>query len=129
MNWKSLVEKTNQKVYVLPPGWDSRDDIAEQLECSPEKVDENLRPLLRSGEVVKDTFTVWDKRGKRPIRVIAYQKVGKDAEASTAGSGATFDVKAVAKMKSGGLDWNAIGAKFGLSGPSVRSRYRRAVAK
>ena len=82
MNWKSYVEKKNAKTYVLPPGWDSRDTIAEQLECSPEKVDDHLRPSLRSGEVVKEIFSVWDPALKRLARVIAYRETKGQAPAA-----------------------------------------------
>ncbi len=74
MNWKSYVEKQNEKTYVLPQGWDSRDTVAAQLECSPERVDEHLRPALKSGEIQKQQFRVWDKNLKRVVMVIAYAR-------------------------------------------------------
>ena len=74
MNWKAYVEKQNERAYVLPPGWDSRDTVAAQLECSTERVDEHLRPGLKSGEIQKQQFRVWDKNLKRVVVVIAYSR-------------------------------------------------------
>lgn len=126
MNWKSYVEKKNAKTYVLPPGWDSRDHIAEQLECSPEKVDDHLRPSLRSGEVVKEIFSVWDPALKRLARVIAYRETKGQAPAAAT---PLANAKTIIELRSGGLGWNEIGAKLGISADSARMKHRRAVAR
>lgn len=81
MNWKTYVEKQNEKTYTLPAGWDARDKVAEALECSPERVDEHLRPGLKSGEIEKQQFRVWDSTLKRIVVVIAYRKSDKPAPA------------------------------------------------
>ena len=75
MNWKNVVEKKNAEIYKLPVGWDSREVVAESLECSPERVSEYLRPALKSGEVEQKVFPVWDKLNKRIVRVTAYRQV------------------------------------------------------
>ncbi len=74
MNWKSLVETQNAKSYVLPEGWDSREKIAEQLECSPDRVRILLAPGLRSGAVETSVFPVWCDVTKRVVRTSAYRK-------------------------------------------------------
>jgi len=79
MNWKNLVETQNAKSYVLPPGWDSRDTIAEQLECSSDRVRVLLAPGLKSGEIETSIFPIWDAVTKRVIRVTAYRRVPVDA--------------------------------------------------
>jgi hypothetical protein len=73
MNWKTLVEKQNAETYTLPDGWDSRDAIAEQLECSPERVRLELAPAIKAGTVEMNVFPVWDKVTKRVQRVTAYR--------------------------------------------------------
>lgn len=124
MNWKSYVEKKNAKTFVLPPGWDSRDDIAEQLECSPEKVKDHLRPSLKSGEVEEGVFPVWDSALGRLVRVIAYREKSKgDGEAQP------VTAKDVIEMRSGGLSWPEIGAKLGITAEAARSKYNRARSK
>lgn len=74
MNWNALVEAQNRKTYVLPPGWDSRDAIAEQLECSPDRVRVLLGPALRAKTVETSVFPVWDEVTKKVVRITAYRR-------------------------------------------------------
>jgi len=123
MNWKTYVEKKNAKTYVLPEGWDSRETIAEQLECSPEKVRDHLRPALQAKEVLEQRFNVWDAGLKRCVMVTAYREAAKKQE-STPTDG--FDLEAARAMKKDGQSHAEIGAHFGLSGDAVRGKLRRA---
>lgn len=119
MNWKKLVENKNAKTYVLPEGWDSRDTIAEQLECSPEKVRDHLRPALKSGEVLEQQFKVWNSDLGRCVMVTAY-KEAKNANAPE------FSLEKAKALKKAGKSWNQIGAELGVSGDSIRAKLRRA---
>ena len=74
MNWKHLVEAQNRRTYVLPPGWDSRDRIAEQLECSVDNVRVLLGPAIRAKSVEVSVFPVWDEVTKKVSRVTAYRR-------------------------------------------------------
>lgn len=74
MNWKQLVEAQNRRTYVLPPGWDSRDRIAEQLECSVDNVRVLLGPAIRAKSVEASVFPVWDEVTKKVVRVTAYRR-------------------------------------------------------
>ena len=74
MNWKQLVEAQNRRTYVLPPGWDSRDKIAEQLECSVDNVRVLLGPAIRAKAVEVSVFPVWDEVTKKVMRVTAYRR-------------------------------------------------------
>ena len=74
MNWKQLVEAQNRRTYVLPPGWDSRDKIAEQLECSVDNVRVLLGPAIRAKSVEVAVFPVWDEVTKKVVRVTAYRR-------------------------------------------------------
>ncbi len=87
MNWNALVEAQNRKTYVLPLGWDSRDAIAEQLECSPDRVRVLLGPALRAKTVETSVFPVWDEVTKKVIRITAYRKrpTGAPAKSPSAG--------------------------------------------
>lgn len=118
MNWKSFVEKKNAETFVLPEGWDSREVVADQLECSPEKVDDNLRPALKSGEVIKQQFKVWNADLKRLVFVVAYSRAKKQAETP-------LDIEAMRKMKKDGKTYAEIGATVGRSGEAVRAILRK----
>lgn len=78
MNWKQLVEAQNRRTYVLPPGWDSRDKIAEQLECSIDNVRVLLGPAIRAKSVEVSVFPVWDEVTKKVVRVTAYRRRGNE---------------------------------------------------
>lgn len=121
MNWKSFVEKKNAKLFVLPSGWDSRDTIAEQLECSPDRVDDHLRPALKSGEIERQQFPVWDGTLKRKVMVTAYRQ----ASAAPAAAPSEFDLARAQALKKEGKSYAQIGAVLGLSGDQVRGRMRR----
>lgn len=122
MNWKTYIEKKNAKIFVLPAGWDSRDEVAEQLECSPDKVDDHLRPALKSGEILKQQFKVWDASLKKLSFVTAYKEAAKNSTEDAQEQ----DLVAMKKMKDGGMYYAEIGSKIGRSGDYVRSRLRRA---
>lgn len=119
MNWKSYVEKKNAKTYVLPAGWDSRETIAEQLECNPEKVRDHLRPAIQSKEVLEQRFNVWDAGLKRCIMVTAYKEAEQESPSSE------FDAAKAVAMKNAGKTYAEIGANIGLSGDAVRAKLRR----
>jgi hypothetical protein len=78
VNWKQLVEAQNRRTYVLPPGWDSRDRIAEQLECSVDNVRVLLGPAIRAKSVEVAVFPVWDEVTKKVVRVTAYRRRGTE---------------------------------------------------
>ena len=77
--WLGIVSQTNAKLYVLPEGWDSRDKVAGQLDCSPERVSEQLRPAIKAGSVESKVFPVWDNLTKRVLRVTAYRQIKPSA--------------------------------------------------
>lgn len=120
MNWKSFVEKKNAKTFVLPAGWDSRETVANQLECSPDKVDDHLRPALKSGEILKQSFKVWDVSQKRLVFVVAYREAKAEQSAPSVG----FDLEKAKEMKKQGKTWAQIGAAFGISAAAARGRMR-----
>jgi len=78
-NWKNLVEKQHKQTYRWPKGWDTREEVAEQLECSPERVNTILGPGIRAGEVESQAFPVYDEVLKRVVKVVGYRtKPAKD---------------------------------------------------
>ena len=87
MNWNALVEAQARKTYILPQGWDSRDSIAEQLECSPDRVRVLLGPALRAKTVETAVFPVWDEVTKKVVRITAYRRrpTGVPAKSPSAG--------------------------------------------
>lgn len=124
MNWKRHVEQQNEKTYVLPEGWDSREKIAEELQCSPEKVSDHLRPSLASGVVEKGVFKVWDSRLGRTQLVTAYRPVAPNGTAPSGDWTPESEEKARA-LKKAGKSWGEIGAALGKTRSSVRNKFSR----
>lgn len=118
MNWKTYAEKKNAETYVLPHGWDSRDAVANQLECSPDKVDDHLRPGLKAGEIQKQQFRVWEPALKRLVMVTAYAKADTKRDDEP--------IVRAKQLKAEGKTYAEIGAAMGRSGDSVRAMLRRA---
>lgn len=77
-NWKSFLETTQAKTYVLPKGWDTKEKVAEMLGCSDERVRLLLSPAIKSGEVEMKVFPVFDKVTHTVRRVTAYRKLSPD---------------------------------------------------
>lgn len=67
MKWKKHLNKMNARHFAWPAGWDPAETIADELECSPERVREHLAPSIRSGEVEVKTFTIWDPQTERKV--------------------------------------------------------------
>jgi predicted ArsR family transcriptional regulator len=77
MNWKSFVEADNARTYVLPAGWDSAEEVAEQLGCSNDSVRRCLAPAIKAGVIESQVFPVWDAITKKIVRLTAYRKAQK----------------------------------------------------
>ena len=60
MKWKTLINKTNASTFRWPEGWDTREKVAEQLECSPDRVREVLASAIRTGAVEVKDFKIWE---------------------------------------------------------------------
>lgn len=74
MNWKNIVEKQNASLYRWPAGWDTREQVAAQLECSPDRVSTILAPGIKDGSIEVKAFPVWDKVMKRTTKVMGYRQ-------------------------------------------------------
>lgn len=69
----------NAAAYSWPKGWSSREEIAEQLECSPERVREVLNPGIKAGTIESKDFKIWEDG--RFVRRTGYRKVPASAPA------------------------------------------------
>jgi hypothetical protein len=74
MSWRKIVETQNAKTFTLPAGWTPRAKVADELECSEDRVNHILRPSIKAGSVLVQQFRVWDKTAKRIVLVTAYRE-------------------------------------------------------
>lgn len=77
MSWKTFVEQSQAKQFVLPAGWDARDTIAEDLGCSSDNVRKLLAPAVKSGAVEFKQLPIFDKVTRKVRSVACYHRTTK----------------------------------------------------
>lgn len=96
-NWKKTIDRINKDRYQIPPGWDTKETIATQLECAPDRVSDLLKPGIQSGDIERQEFPVWDSARRMTVRVTCYrQKPGTpSSQPAVAGCSAPTNKTAV----------------------------------
>jgi predicted transcriptional regulator len=122
MNWKTYVEKQNAKTYVLPEGWSSKEEVAEQLGCSPDSVRDRLKPGIASGEIEAQQFKVWNEERKQIVMVMAYRHRGSVEAHQKLKPWTPEEEKKALEMKKQGKTWGEIGKALGRTGEAIRKR-------
>lgn len=88
MKWQKAVDLINIEKFKIPAGWDSKEKIAEELQCSPDRVHDLLKPGLASGAFESQEFPVWDAKRRLTVRVKCYrQKSGNEPVQKPAAQG------------------------------------------
>lgn len=79
-NWLKTVDSINSKRFTTPEGWETRDQVAESLQCDPSKVGDLMKPGVDSGEIERKSFPVWDQNRRMTVQVVCYRlaAAGKD---------------------------------------------------
>lgn len=72
-NWLAVTNRINKDRYRIPDGWETKEQVAESLQCDPRRVHEFLRPAIASGEVERQEFSVWDDKRRCTGRVACYR--------------------------------------------------------
>jgi hypothetical protein len=72
-NWIRTVNDINKKRYVVPAGWETKDEVAVSLQCDADKVTDLLKPGIVSGDIEKQDFSVWDEKRRLAVRVTCYR--------------------------------------------------------
>lgn len=80
-NWKKAVEKLSREKFKTPDGWDTKETVALQLGCSPDRVKEIIKPGLESGDFERREFMIWDERRGVPVRTMCYRIADRKAPA------------------------------------------------
>lgn len=92
-NWKKQVNEILSRKHVVPDGWETRDQVAEALECSPDKVHQLLKPGLDEGVFERAEFSVWNNARRMTERVTCYRQVDKEQKPQKTAGGITFEEK------------------------------------
>ena len=78
-NWTKAISKINKARYMIPSGWDTKEQVAESLQCAPTRVAELLKPGLASGDVERQEFLTWDADRNHTARVACYRVIENPA--------------------------------------------------
>lgn len=99
-NWKNIVSKSNSRQYRWPVGWQTREQVAEDLECSRDRVAEILAPAIEQGIVERKSFPVWDASTNRRIMVTGYREIKNSEKMAkpTAEKNFSFELKEGTKI-------------------------------
>lgn len=87
-NWTKTVAAINREKYTVPEGWDTREKVAADLQCAPDRVADLLKPGLQSGQIERNTFGVWDDARRLTTQVVCY-RIAVAGEAKEEATGAT----------------------------------------
>lgn len=90
MKWKTQLHKQNIKHYAWPKGWDTAEQVADQLECGVDRVKDHLAPSIKNGEVECKQHTVWcEETGRKVIktgfRLVSSKTISEKAEKTVSG--------------------------------------------
>ena len=80
-NWTKTVATINREKFTIPDGWDTRDKVALDLQCAPDRVADLLKPGIASGQIERQEFPVWDEARRMTVRVTCF-RVAEKAEAA-----------------------------------------------
>lgn len=73
-NWLKLVNRINSDKYVIPAGWDTREQVAKELQCDTDRVNDLLREGISAGLIERKEFPVWDHARRLTTRVVCYRE-------------------------------------------------------
>lgn len=81
-NWAKTVAAINREKYTIPEGWDTRDQVAQELQCAPDRVADLLKPGLQSGKIERQEFPVWDDARRMTVRVSCFRVANGNVKAA-----------------------------------------------
>lgn len=82
-NWKKQVDEILRKKHTVPDGWETKEQVAESLECSPDRVHALLKPGLDEGIFERAEFSVWNENRRMTERVTCYREASSVPVASS----------------------------------------------
>ena len=100
-NWTKTVTEINRKRYTIPDGWDTKEKIAADLQCSPDRVADLLKPGIQTGEIERQEFSVWDEKRRLTTRITCFRVGGGEPAAAGA-------AKPAAAVRSGAVGFEEV---------------------
>mgnify|MGYP006935483787 CR=1 FL=1 len=82
-NWLAVTNRVNKERYKIPAGWETKEQVAESLQCDPSRVHDLLKAAITAGEVERQEFPTWDDNRRCTVRVACYRVAGSKPQAET----------------------------------------------
>jgi hypothetical protein len=80
-NWIKTVNEINHKRFTIPPGWETKEQVAVSLQCAPDKVADILKPGIQSGDIEKQDFSLWDEKRRMAVKVTCFRLADSESPA------------------------------------------------
>jgi hypothetical protein len=77
--WLKTVNELNRQRFSIPAGWETKERVAEFLQCDPAKVNDLLKAGIDMGRFERNDFSVWDDNRRMTVRVTCYRLLDPDA--------------------------------------------------
>ena len=79
-NWLRITNRINAERFQVPDGWETREQVAESLQCAVDKVADILKAGIQAGDIERATFPVWSDSRRMAIPTTCYREArGSDA--------------------------------------------------
>jgi len=93
-NWIKTVNDINHKRFTIPLGWETKEQVANSLQCAPDKVIDILKPGIQSGDIEKRDFPLWDEKRRMSIKVSCFRLTDHDASTTALPTKSIADIPA-----------------------------------
>jgi hypothetical protein len=77
-NWLKITNRINQDRYKIPDGWETKEQVAESLQCAPDKVPDLLKAGINAGDIEKAQFPIWSDARRMAVPTTCYREAQKD---------------------------------------------------
>ena len=112
-NWLKLTNKINAERFQIPDGWETREQVAESLQCAPDKVADLLKAGIQAGDIERAQFPVWCESRRMAIPTTCYREAQSDKpQAATPAKGGLDERITDAIRRFPGLSNSAIAKRF-----------------
>ena len=78
-NWLKITNRINQDRYKIPDGWETKEQVAESLQCAPDKVPDLLKAGIQAGDIERAQFPIWVESRRMAVPTTCYREAQKDA--------------------------------------------------
>lgn len=73
-NWLNVTNRINSDRFQIPAGWETKDQVAESLQCDPKRVADLLKPGIESGHIERKQFPMWIEARRLVEQVVCYRE-------------------------------------------------------